>query len=1264
MRELNTRAGCNVLRGRIAFAALAVVVLSAGTLASAGLSYAEDRTTGSIGNAPGQQAGGRLIAPMNLATGGSGKYRQIIDWIQWGDASNQTVLADGTSSKTVTSTRDVGGQILRVACTASGLQWNPSIGTGANGANTGETRRPPLVAYTPGGWTGDALDNLYNDGGQSYAVNGPLAGGAYPRDESNSWYTHKSNLPVYPRDYRNPNKMVIGLGNPQGDSSNGANMSFDFSCQATLNGVTVPLEGLVFADAEASSSANTSSSETFNGPEWVEARPTATNPGQTVTWRIIENARSCTQANATASWPQANTLRLGVQGQECAYQPTTSYSWPQPNPTAYGPMAIAFMQGATSAKVGLQGRGYSAVALGYVLSTDFGDAPESYGEAGALFQNQWTGSPVPTTGTTDVSRTGILSTVSDTATTPILGSRISAESNARHSADATGDDSAASDDDAIDPSSVRLPIALRPGAQFQVPNIECTQAPGNNPAGHITGWIDWNGNGVFDSGESSNTVTCPAGTATATLTFTIPSNVDTTLTTTFMRLRIATTAADSQRPTGVTIGGEVEDHQLARAQGLLCNATDYYTVRSNGTLYKGTVASTSTTQVTGQWTAPSGSGSNAVHNWTVNGLGIVEGGSEAYAFGRYTRGSSADDTSRQYVGVLKYDAATGSFTSVGSQLQVNTTANGNAYYGRMVAGAVDPISGNYYFGGYGYNSGNDSRFRVYEFDIGTAQISYIGYIQPTGVGTDDSGNGDIGFDRNGNLFLIYSTTTGTNKIVPVSSADLQAAAGGRIPAAQTQPTIEGQASLQYNGISFLSNGRIVVQASSASGTPQTIVWTADPNTWALSNQTVIFGASAQPGTDLATCTYPPTIEVKKNVVSRAATGDQFTMQVRRTDLETTLLAEATTAGSATGVQPQVAGPVVARSGSGYRITETGANGADLANYTTTWQCTALQVLPGWPISGTGTTIDIASFPVPLPDDTSGPNVTCTFTNGPKPASVVIKKRVTDATGITAPATGWTVDAVLSGQTGGTVARSPNAHQPTAGADASAAWDLRFTSFATRTTVNVSETQQAGHRFVSGSCTVTPLMGSPRTVPLTGEGATALTGIAAGDRVECTYINELVGSVRWEKVDGATPAVHLNGSEWKIAGPDPATDEKPVTDCVGTSAADVDACNGFEDKDPRAGHFEVRNLAQGTYRLVETKAPAGYQRDSSPHSFTVGNGNLNPSLAPIVNRQQDVPSIPLTGGVGRDSFTIAGLTLALLGLATVIAVRLRKRREAN
>lgn len=85
-------------------------------------------------------------------------------------------------------------------------------------------------------------------------------------------------------------------------------------------------------------------------------------------------------------------------------------------------------------------------------------------------------------------------------------------------------------------------------------------------------------------------------------------------------------------------------------------------------------------------------------------------------------------------------------------------------------------------------------------------------------------------------------------------------------------------------------------------------------------------------------------------------------------------------------------------------------------------------------------------------------------------------------------------------------------------------------------------------------------------------------------------NRKKGSVAWTKVDPKTAEL-LAGSEWTLKGED------------GSSLTVVD--NGENDADPVAGSLKVEGLTWGSYTLVETKAPAGYELgDESGRTFSI------------------------------------------------------------
>ena len=318
------------------------------------------------------------------------------------------------------------------------------------------------------------------------------------------------------------NQLVVGL------STTGRTVGFDFGCSATLDGVAFPLAGLVLADAEQMNTSNQESIEATVAPS--------------ATWRIIDRYRSpgCTgQSELTRS--TTNALRIGRSTVECPA----------------GPTVVGFMDGASSASVRFTGSGTTAIALGVVLSFDHGDAPASYGGAAHLEQYGFSGGTVPT-GSVVLSHSPDL-TLATTAQSPVrLGATVDPEDSAQTSPDATGDDVGGNgifgppdDEDAIAAPGT---IEVVPGGTYTLTGVACSGT------GTVAGWIDWNGDGDFDAGESAAPVPCDGS---VDLTWTVPADVRPALAApTFLRLRIATAAAEVDSPTGVARSGEVEDHAL------------------------------------------------------------------------------------------------------------------------------------------------------------------------------------------------------------------------------------------------------------------------------------------------------------------------------------------------------------------------------------------------------------------------------------------------------------------------------------------------------------------------------------------------------------------------------------------------------------------------------------------------------------------------------------------------------------------------------
>lgn len=188
-----------------------------------------------------------------------------------------------------------------------------------------------------------------------------------------------------------------------------------------------------------------------------------------------------------------------------------------------------------------------------------------------------------------------------------------------------------------------------------------------------------------------------------------------------------------------------------------------------------------------------------------------------------------------------------------------------------------------------------------------------------------------------------------------------------------------------------------------------------------------------------------------------------------------------------------------------------------------------------------------------------------------------------------------------------------------------------------------------------------------------------------------------GTVTWNKVDKTDGSKLLGGSQWTLtrtksfswvngkAVYSDANDElATIVDCEGDQCAA--ATGKYVDKDGTAGQFRIEGLAWGEYKLVEKKAPDGYDLDSkTEHVFRVGpaegadvtgewytSAGFNPTTTGTYNANAaftveggsitNTPGavLPSTGGEGLNKIYAAGLlavTVAVAGLA----LSLRRRR---
>ena len=246
-------------------------------------------------------------------------------------------------------------------------------------------------------------------------------------------------------------------------------------------------------------------------------------------------------------------------------------------------------------------------------------------------------------------------------------------------------------------------------------------------------------------------------------------------------------------------------------------------------------------------------------------------------------------------------------------------------------------------------------------------------------------------------------------------------------------------------------------------------------------------------------------------------------------------------------------------------------------------------------------------------------------------------------------------------------------------------------------------------------TITTVNGVTK-VSITNAGDTAITG----NKIPNT---RNTGTISWNKVSSdSNNGKKLSGSEWKLTktknfgwnDKDKAeytdiasADQKliTITDCVPaenktaaetTCSAPAGAAEGQPyDVDPAAGQFKLEGLDWGTYTLVETKAPDGYDVDSTVRTFTFGptadtdgtgtwksnsveskTGDTTGAFTTSdveydssvftfsVNGIKNKPGVilPGTGGVGDYWIYAAALVAALIGVvAAGMALKVRRRQ---
>ncbi|MCH5296726.1 MAG: SpaH/EbpB family LPXTG-anchored major pilin [Ruminococcus sp.] len=148
-----------------------------------------------------------------------------------------------------------------------------------------------------------------------------------------------------------------------------------------------------------------------------------------------------------------------------------------------------------------------------------------------------------------------------------------------------------------------------------------------------------------------------------------------------------------------------------------------------------------------------------------------------------------------------------------------------------------------------------------------------------------------------------------------------------------------------------------------------------------------------------------------------------------------------------------------------------------------------------------------------------------------------------------------------------------------------------------------------------------------------------------------------GAALFKKVDASTNA-GLAGAEFELQD---ANGNKINVSSTGDGEYVVNpSANSYVVTSGTNGKIYIKGLAYGSYKLVEVKAPAGYQLITAPFEFTVG---ANTATTEVTIKNVPQPQLPITGGMGTMLFTVAGL--ALIGGGAFFFFRSRKsKKEEN
>lgn len=143
-----------------------------------------------------------------------------------------------------------------------------------------------------------------------------------------------------------------------------------------------------------------------------------------------------------------------------------------------------------------------------------------------------------------------------------------------------------------------------------------------------------------------------------------------------------------------------------------------------------------------------------------------------------------------------------------------------------------------------------------------------------------------------------------------------------------------------------------------------------------------------------------------------------------------------------------------------------------------------------------------------------------------------------------------------------------------------------------------------------------------------------------------------------KYDQADDQKGLGGAEFALYGEDDVTVAGDSTVTVNPDAEAI-----WTGASANGGHATIGGLDEGTYYLVETKAPDGYVKSDTPLKIVIPEDADGTTYMVDVNFANTL--IPHTGGMGTTMFTLGGAAiLAAAGVLFIYSRKTRKDQEEN